>query len=252
MFRVVLHAHTSILDRSCCYCVFTHNTTYHIPNFVFQISYYYDQMASQYSGNRARTRRGSMRRLIHSINLGRSIVPPADPPTYAGGPWWPLTVSTVVTGTDKYFKPKDIHSALLACLKLTGFTKGDIGLEFRFRLLSVRVWGTKPNIPIQLSPCDFTGPGSIWVKEINDYGSPYRYSRVGWEFGDAFTHRVFSLRPEDDQTIFTISASTKTKFLVYMQILIRVPSAAVPSKVSDWDSNELESSFENLSLIDQG
>lgn len=170
---------------------------------------------------------GRLRRMVNRVSLGSRIVPTTDPPEYTAGPWWPLTIVDTVAG-DKDFTPTYLHSGILAALNLTGAkdAKGN-PLTFKFRLLSVRAWGMAKQ-PIQLAVTETHGTSSNWVKEINDFGSPINYSRVGWRFGDVFTHRVFS--STETQSLFQVAESGSTdKILVYIQVLMRVPNAPDPA-----------------------
>lgn len=199
-------------------------------------------------GNRRTNRTGRLKRMVNRTTLGMRIVPQLDPPEYSAGPWWPLTVVDVTAG-DVDYSPSKIHAGILALLNLTGYKKDTTNLEFKFRVLSVRAWGLAKQ-PIQLAVTETHSTTSSWVKEINDFGTPLGYSRVGWRFGDIFVHRVFS--SNETQSLFQVAESGKTdKILVYIQVLIRVPNAPDPSLVRGihWSSDiPPESEFEHLSM----
>lgn len=169
-----------------------------------------------------------LRRLVNRVSLGARITPSTDPPVYTAGPWWPLTLVDSVAG-DTDFTPEYIHKGILDMLSLTGAKIGEKALVFKFRVLSVRAWGMAKQ-PIQLAVTETHGTKSNWVKEINDFGTPVNYSRVGWRFGDVFIQRVFT--STETQTLFQVAqAGTTDKILVYIQVLIRVPNAPDPAAV---------------------
>lgn len=170
---------------------------------------------------------GRLRRIVNRVSLGSRITPSADPPEYTAGPWWPLTIVDSVSG-DTDYTPKKIHEGILALLSLTGAKLGNKEpLTFKFRVLSVRAWGVAKQ-PIQLAVTETHGDTSNWVKEINDFGTPFTYSRLGWRFGDVFMHRVFT--STETISLFQVAeAGTTDKILVYIQVLIRVPNAPDPA-----------------------
>lgn len=170
-----------------------------------------------------------IRRIVNRTSLGTRILPSVDPPEYTAGPWWPLTIVDSVKG-DTQYTGKKIHEGILALLGLTGAKQADsTPLNFKFRLLSVRAWGLAKQ-PIQLSVTETHSTSTNWVKEINDFGTPLAYSRVGWRFGDVFVHQVHSY--QDTSTLFfTGESGTEDKILLYIQVLIRVPNAPEPALV---------------------
>lgn len=201
-------------------------------------------------GNRRTNRTGRLKRVVNRTTLGMRIIPSLDPPEYAAGPWWPLTLVDIAKG-DVDYTPKKIHQGILTMLDLTGYTKGaTTELNFKFRVLSVRAWGLAKQ-PIQLAVTETHSNTSNWVKEINDFGTPLGYSRVGWRFGDIFVHRVFDYT--EAQSLFQVAESGSTdKILVYIQVLIRVPNAPDPSlgRSITWSSNvnPPDTEFEHLSM----
>lgn len=195
-------------------------------------------MASSNTSIPRRTRRSRssrqprrVRRLVTKMSLGSRITPPVDPPQFTSCPWWPLTVMETVT-TDTVWTPETVHKAILATLGLTGATipkdKATTALEFKFRITTVRVWGLAKQ-PIQLAVCDASDEASShWTHEFNDFASGIQFSRLGWRFGDVFSHRVFTATQQT--VLFAVGQANGTDtMLVYIQVLIRLPNGPDPA-----------------------
>lgn len=161
------------------------------------------------------------------------ITPSVDPPQYTANPWWPLTIMETVSA-DKSWTPVDVHASILDTLALKGATvpgqgtENKVPLEFKFRVLTVRMWGIDKQ-PIQLAVCDASDmDSSSWTHEFNDFASGIQFSRVGWKFGDVFSHRVMTTA-QSKMVLFALGQGPKPgKVLVYIQVLIRLPNAPDP------------------------
>lgn len=252
MFQIVLYANSSIFSRLDNIRLVSHHYIISIPYFVIQIPNYCvmaNRRNNRRRGNLRANRTGRLKRMVNKTVLGTRIIPSADPPEYTAGPWWPLTIVDSVSADTTYTGVK-LHQGILATLNLTDYKKASTALTFKFRVVSVRAWGLDKQ-PIQLAVTETHGTTANWVKEMNDFGTPLTYSRLGWRFGDAFIHRVFT--SEDKQEVFQVAQSGSTnKILVYIQVMIRVPNAPEPALVrnlawSSQDPNAMEN-FEHLSM----
>ena len=99
-------------------------------------------------------------------------------------------------------------------------------IPLTFRLLSVRVWGLGRQ-PIQLAIFETQNTDHL-IKELNDYGDPIRFSRVGWKFGDVAVYDGLS---KETYGLFQVSGTLNdaNKALVYCQVLLRVQNAPAPA-----------------------
>lgn len=186
-------------------------------------------MVNQRRSNRSqRSRRNNnvrhFGRTLTRATHGVRITPPVDPPSYTSNPWWPLTVVFHTFG-DTEITPDSIYAGILKQMGIHLYVdvkKNTVPLEFR--LCSVRCWGIERQ-PIQLAIYDSLG-GKHRFAELTDYGSAVQYSRLGWKYGRVAT--LDALRSTDKEVSFEISAASKTKVMVYIQVLIRTANAPKP------------------------
>lgn len=171
-------------------------------------------------------------RMIHRNVKGVQITPPADPPSYVSAPWWPFTLAIKVKN-DTQLYAQNLYTEVLKTLGLATFyndAKATIPLEYR--VLSIRAWSLKKETPIQLAVYDHLGTKER-ICEINDFGTPIRYARVGWKFGSIGTNDALVPVADlsKDYVIAEISLPSEGTALVYVQLLLRVPNASKPITV---------------------
>lgn len=181
---------------------------------------------------------GKIRRMINRNATGFRISPPTDPPEYAPGPWWPLTV-VMKCSADTSATPKDIYTSIIAQLDWTKYVSNTT-VPLEMRVLTIRAWGTG-KLPFQLTIFDHLGTKNR-IAELSDYGSAINYSRIGWKFGNIGTSDA--LTSSDTDMIFEITgASTTNVVLCYVQVLIRAANTPKPVLVS------LDRSLDNMVIV---
>lgn len=183
-----------------------------------------------------RSRRGTVptnasriRRVINRSTHGMRITPSVDPPDYAAGPWWPITV-IMKASSDSSATAASIYDQILKQLAWDGYANAaKATVPLLIRVLSVRAWGLGKQ-PIQLGVYDHLG-GKHQLAEISDYGTPLNYSRVGWKFGNIGVNDAMKSTEKD--IIFAVSGATADNaILCYVQCLIRTEQAPKPTLVS--------------------
>lgn len=184
---------------------------------------------------RTRTRNGRrpqrLGRMIHRNVKGVPITPPSDPPSYVSAPWWPFTLALKLAGDTQLFS-QNLYTEVLKTLNISDYVKDKVTVPLEFRVLSIRAWSLKKETPIQLAVYDHLGSKER-ITEINDFGTPIRYARVGWKFGSIGTTDALVPVPDPtkDNVIAEISMPNNGTALVYVQLLLRVPNAAKPITV---------------------
>lgn len=179
-------------------------------------------------------RPGSQRvmRRVDSALRGTKVEPAQDPPDFVASPWWPVTIPILHSGETLYTYG-DVHKALLDYLTMSKYQDGQKNtLPVQIRVLEIRAWTTSAKQAIQLEIFDMIDPNSGTGKaftvlaEINDYGSPIHYGKVGWRFG-GMAHMQAGFK-DDKALIFRLAASTTVNYIGYINVLWRVTSTGVP------------------------
>lgn len=170
-----------------------------------------------------------LNRIIHRNIKGVPIHPSADPPSYSSAPWWPFTLAVKVA-SDTQLYSQNIYTETLKALGLSEYIKDKLTLPLEFRILSIRVWSLKKEEPIQLAVYDHLGSKER-ICEINDFGTPIRYAKVGWKWGSIGTNDALVpvADPLKDNVVADISLAQGSRALVYLQLLLRVQNTPKPT-----------------------
>lgn len=219
-YSVALGAPTGFTCFNCFFCIFISQILEMVPR---------RRRAAGQTTSRRRNRPSRFTRSVNRAAHGIRFTPSFDPPDYAAGPWWPITVVLGST-SDTRFNMNSVYTAALTQLSWQNYykenTKENVPMELR--LLSVRAWGLDKQ-PIQLTIYDRLGSGQK-LAELSDYGTPVQYSRLGWKFGNVSTQD--SVVWSDTNVLFEVTTSSTGKVLIYVQALIRTTNSPKPTIMS--------------------
>lgn len=158
-------------------------------------------------------------RSVKRIEFGTTMTPPPDPAQWISAPWWPITITAHIT-KDTTFTGEVIHALLVNAINTDGYIKTDTSgthkVTFRIRVINVRIWGLSRQ-PITLIINRVNAIGSE-VKQLNDFGTPINYSRLGWQYG---LDSQVSLSHDDTDPVFSVkgTVNANNQVLVYIHLL---------------------------------
>lgn len=164
---------------------------------------------------------GRMKRALERDESGMKIIPPTDPPQYTELPWWPFTLAVGGSSdgkTNDKITFKSLQQSLIAHIFPSGTTAAK---AFEIKVRTIRVWGLDKQL-IQLTPYEIVGAGSHSLSVLRDYGGQMAFSRVGWKYGTG-AH----IDPMVDEETLIATVTTNGKYLIYVQVLLRVLQAPV-------------------------
>lgn len=199
---------------------------------------------------RTATKSAAVARRVQNADIGVEFKPSLDPPSWAGAPWWPLTVVAIATKAAP-FSFEVIHALVLKSLSLDGFVKGTSNVEFNIRVLTVRVWGNNKQ-PITLDVYSNTSSGCRKMKQLNDRGSFMHLSHLAWRYGKSSYAMLETGCSSMKTDVFSIDGqlSDTNTATVYIQLLIQRSGigAAQALRLCDDASSEPTSMFGFLKI----
>lgn len=173
---------------------------------------------------RGNMNRRSVHRQIHKSEKGFKIRVPADPPSFQATPWWPVTISVILTTETDKINCFAVSNLFLAFQRQTKITTK----EAVFRVQRIRMWELNKN-PIFVS-VDETVDGtecrsySDSVFNLQDWPGANSFARIGCVWPSSSRNQAVT-QAELSRVLFRYSTihSSPGNFLCYLDVLWTVP-----------------------------